>query len=295
MKVYFIYNGKDTAGGQIRDVPGSEYKLKMDIPASWMESPCERLLLFFIKTFNGKNPDAPLNAEDAEMKIGGVLLKTRDTVSSCVREYNDIIVLHRKAAEPMDLHEGEELCTNFGCGKYFKEEENADGSCNCHTKPPVFHDLEKFWGCCPDMKAVEFDAFQAIPSCHVGRHSTANKPFAMPKGEISNVPLTSEQAAVQAQSTAPVYEDRQTRGPREFEHAAAGPQEVVDGKAKCRNFGCAKVFDVAENSDTACSYHSGGPIFHEGRKWWSCCPEKKFDDFDGFTALPGCATGSHKL
>ncbi|KAJ3180152.1 hypothetical protein HDU85_004155 [Gaertneriomyces sp. JEL0708] len=49
----------------------------------------------------------------------------------------------------------------------------------------------------------------------------------------------------------------------------------------CANKGCGKTFKEADNSDTACEYHSGAPVFHEGLKSWSCC-SKKVTDFDDF-------------
>ena len=39
-----------------------------------------------------------------------------------------------------------------------------------------------------------------------------------------------------------------------------------------------------------CLYHSGGPVFHEGLKGWSCC-QKRVVDFDEFMKIPGCAVG----
>lgn len=55
---------------------------------------------------------------------------------------------------------------------------------------------------------------------------------------------------------------------------------VVEKKAKvnkegrfiCANKGCAKrTFTDEENCDTACNYHPGEPIFHDLKKYWSCC------------------------
>jgi len=47
----------------------------------------------------------------------------------------------------------------------------------------------------------------------------------------------------------------------------------ADGMLTCRNAGCQMKFKEEENSDTACCYHSGPPVFHETYKWWSCCPQ----------------------
>lgn len=60
----------------------------------------------------------------------------------------------------------------------------------------------------------------------------------------------------------------------------------------CTHRGCEQTYDEATNSDTACSFHPQGPIFHEGLKGWSCC-SKRVTSFDQFLAIPGCSTGRH--
>ncbi|KAF9104851.1 hypothetical protein BGX27_009923 [Mortierella sp. AM989] len=60
----------------------------------------------------------------------------------------------------------------------------------------------------------------------------------------------------------------------------------------CTHRGCEKSYDEATNSDTACTFHPQGPIFHEGLKGWSCC-SKRVISFDQFLAIPGCSVGRH--
>lgn len=61
----------------------------------------------------------------------------------------------------------------------------------------------------------------------------------------------------------------------------------------CKNYGCQKKFREEENADDACCHHVGAPVFHDTRKWWSCCEEQKVYDFDALFAVPGCARGRH--
>ncbi|KAJ3385908.1 hypothetical protein HDU92_002805 [Lobulomyces angularis] len=63
-------------------------------------------------------------------------------------------------------------------------------------------------------------------------------------------------------------------------------------KVVCSNNGCGKPFSELENSITACQYHPGAPVFHEGSKGWSCCPKKVYD-FDNFLKIAGCQVGKH--
>ncbi|WRT65703.1 uncharacterized protein IL334_002649 [Kwoniella shivajii] len=66
---------------------------------------------------------------------------------------------------------------------------------------------------------------------------------------------------------------------------------------RCANKGCQKEFEESSNEDGSCSYHPGGPVFHEGLKSWSCCSEinKPVLEFDQFMSIPPCTTGKHSL
>lgn len=62
----------------------------------------------------------------------------------------------------------------------------------------------------------------------------------------------------------------------------------------CTNNGCNETFDQANNTSTACQYHPGVPIFHEGLKGWTCC-KKRTTDFSEFLDMPGCTRGYHTV
>ena len=57
--------------------------------------------------------------------------------------------------------------------------------------------------------------------------------------------------------------------------SAGGGNTMDNGKLKCKNFGCNAQFSEEENHDTACSFHSLPPFFHDTIKGWQCCREKK--------------------
>ena len=74
------------------------------------------------------------------------------------------------------------------------------------------------------------------------------------------------------------------------------PVKSKDGKFMCANKGCAdKSFVLEENNDNACKFHSGEAVFHDVKKYWSCCTAKPAYDFDEFLKLPTCTTGSHVI
>ena len=72
--------------------------------------------------------------------------------------------------------------------------------------------------------------------------------------------------------------------------ASKPPVKDDQGRVRCKRFGCQKFFDP-EGEPTECIHHKAPPIFHETAKWWSCCPDRKAYDWEGFMRIPGCETG----
>ncbi len=66
---------------------------------------------------------------------------------------------------------GSKQCKRFGCNKRYVEADNSATACRHHVKPPVFHETRKFWSCCPDRVAWDWESFQAIQGCSEGCHS----------------------------------------------------------------------------------------------------------------------------
>lgn len=64
-------------------------------------------------------------------------------------------------------------------------------------------------------------------------------------------------------------------------------------KKKCTRPGCNATYTDEQNEDGACVFHVGTPVFHEGKKAWSCCNQKKVLTFEEFMEIPGCAIGKH--
>lgn len=312
VKVYLQYDGEpaDEAVAIVSARSGREaLKLKLTLPASWLEGPTSKLLTFFVDSFNKKLPDAPekhLKAEEMYLHCCGTDLKPEQTVNSCINDYNDVLILHKKAqAAAVKRPEGSVNCTNYGCGKHFvpgAEADSAPDACAHHSKPPVFHDTFKYWACCPDKKAADWDEFEKIPPCQHGAHTDVAKPVLGKLDQnITATALSSDQLAAMAPAAAPAEEAGERRtGPREFEgamHAQNDKPGPVDaeGFANCRNFGCQQRFNVNSNDEGSCTHHCGGPVFWDTYKYWKCCPEKKAYEFDDFVKIAGCTTGKHKL
>uniref|UniRef100_A0A673K3F4 Cysteine and histidine-rich domain-containing protein 1-like n=1 Tax=Sinocyclocheilus rhinocerous TaxID=307959 RepID=A0A673K3F4_9TELE len=60
----------------------------------------------------------------------------------------------------------------------------------------------------------------------------------------------------------------------------------------CYNKGCGQRYDPDKNSDDACTYHPGVPVFHDALKGWSCC-KRRTTDFSDFLSIAGCTNGPH--
>jgi hypothetical protein len=67
---------------------------------------------------------------------------------------------------------------------------------------------------------------------------------------------------------------------------------VIQVGAQCKNNGCALVYQDESSLQAACMHHPGGPVFHEGYKFWSCCKKKKTTEFSEFMSFPGCTRGT---
>ena len=58
-------------------------------------------------------------------------------------------------------------CQHFGCKNRFPKG-GPYPECSYHKSPPVFHETAKFWSCCPNKKAYDWEEFQTIPGCCTG-------------------------------------------------------------------------------------------------------------------------------
>mmetsp|Transcript_1425 Transcript_1425/g.4839 ORF Transcript_1425/g.4839 Transcript_1425/m.4839 type:complete len:172 (+) Transcript_1425:44-559(+) len=65
-------------------------------------------------------------------------------------------------------------CKNFGCNEYFDPTKPELTTCICHKSPPVFHETAKYWACCPNSKAYDWEEFMKIPGCQRGQHSVVD-------------------------------------------------------------------------------------------------------------------------
>lgn len=170
--------------------------LKITLPKSWKTGPTSKLIGQFVETYNGNekfgtaNPldetQLHLSIREHDDKTGKsqlVDLASDAIVLDVIPDRADVYIVHGPSKSLTDLQAEKtaeadrkkaELantvaCTHFGCkkrfppgGPYPKE------GCVYHKAPPVFHETAKFWSCCPNKKAYDWDEFQNIPGCQTG-------------------------------------------------------------------------------------------------------------------------------
>jgi hypothetical protein len=59
---------------------------------------------------------------------------------------------------------GQVRCKNFGCQRWY-DPDGEPPECIHHKAAPIFHETAKWWSCCPDRKAYDWDEFMRIPGC----------------------------------------------------------------------------------------------------------------------------------
>lgn len=292
-----------------------EKNSKLVIPKSWSTKAVVDVIGLFTKAYNAKSEvqlvpaDMHLVGEDG-VKIYSDALVNMVLGDHC--EYNlvpGIYVKHEPKEEIRVNAAGKAFvkCKNYGCQKMFDEDDTSEdaNTCQHHSGPPIFHDTMKCWSCCRDRKAYDFENFQLILGCTMGKHSTEDPSIALHSRHT--VFAEAEAAGTQATETtaAPLrsiadYNTKEggTTAAEEFgkvlRQERKSSRHASDGTAKCQRKGCNQSFVVSTNTDkAACSHHSGQPVFHDAIKFWSCCPDKKCYDFDSFLAVPGCSRGLH--
>lgn len=281
-----------------------EKTLKIGIPASWSTKNISDVIALFVKSYNKEFPEKTLECENLHLvNEQDAKLYSNDTVGNFIFDRGDYNIKFGQyvKTEKVVVHDSRPRCKNYGCNMYFTEEENHDMACKHHTGPPIFHDTMKCWSCCTDRKAFDFESFQEIKGCCVGRHSLLE-----PHVIIAPSPTASfrqGQSASTEQSAAPLksIEQYNSTNPTAVTAASAALKQFSvrkssrkdDGTARCQRPGCQKTFVVSENSSNACVYHQGQAVFHDTAKFWSCCPDRKCYDFDDFMKIKGCCVGCH--
>jgi len=187
MKVFLRYEDNEDE---------STYKtLKITLPKSWKNGPTSRLVEQFVESYNGGKEgkintlevqslhlsvrrSKGIDSEETELKeipSDGIVVETipdREDVFIChgPSRTSEQIDAEKQAAIDAKKEANKHLskCVHFGCQNRFPKG-GPYPKCNYHSGPPVFHETAKFWSCCPNKKAYDWEQFQRLPTCQTGR------------------------------------------------------------------------------------------------------------------------------
>lgn len=133
--------------------------------------------------------ETPLTADQLHLalretdgdKSSLVSLPSDAVVIEKIPDRADVYIMHGAAKSVADIQQEEAeakaahaqqlkntvACTHFGCQNRFPRG-GPYPECRYHKSPPVFHETAKFWSCCPQKKAYDWETFQEIPGCVTG-------------------------------------------------------------------------------------------------------------------------------
>lgn len=162
--------------------------LRLTLPKKYQTGPSKDVVKLFVEHYNKKHADAPLDPSTLHLKIvGGNHLEPEAKMEDYVASGDEAYLLGgevlagdqpqpkraARAAEPprpapaapQAVEKGAKIrCKRFGCQKLY-DPEGEPQECVHHKAPPIFHETAKWWSCCPDRKAYDWEEFMRIPGC----------------------------------------------------------------------------------------------------------------------------------
>ncbi|KAJ0055669.1 hypothetical protein NL108_009613 [Boleophthalmus pectinirostris] len=190
-------------------------------------------------------------------------------------------------------------CYNRGCGEKFDPHKNKDDSCVFHPGVPIFHDALK--GCTRGRHSNEKPQAPLQPevSSDKGQNKMTNGAEIIYQGPKSAETLQRERPSsdeprviLPHKTTASLEQILQKLDLSKKQEQEQKESQGVTPGTRCKNAGCKTVYQNTDTEKETCTYHPGGPVFHEGYKYWSCCCIKTLD-FNAFLDQKGCSTGKH--
>jgi hypothetical protein len=167
--------------------------LKITLPKSWKSGPTSRILDQFVESYNaGKEGELnPLSSEAMHLSLRRDSANGEDStlkdlpsdgiVVDLISDRDDIYVIHGASRTLSEIQSerdaqkqkekeakaNQSQCVHFGCNNRFPKG-GPYPECRYHSGPPVFHETAKFWSCCPEKKAYDWESFQTLPTCQSG-------------------------------------------------------------------------------------------------------------------------------
>jgi broad-specificity NMP kinase len=166
--------------------------LKITLPKSWKNGPTSKLLDQFVESYNSSDQGSKtsLNASELHLAIRNrnnnqdenlIALASDAITIEVIEDREDVFICKGASRTLADIEDEKKeeaerkkallantvACVHFGCKNRFPKG-GPYPECCYHAAPPVFHETAKFWSCCPQKKAYDWDDFQSIKGCKTG-------------------------------------------------------------------------------------------------------------------------------
>lgn len=169
--------------------------LRLTLPQKYVNGSTQEVVKLFVDHYNKKHADNVLDAQALHLKVvGGDHItppqKVRDVLGNGDECYilgeTSGVTAPKRSAPPASVDapgkaspsseapskvvkdaNGKLRCKRFGCQQMY-DPNGEQQKCVYHKSPPIFHETAKWWSCCPDRKAYDWDEFMRIPGCQVG-------------------------------------------------------------------------------------------------------------------------------
>jgi len=198
--------------------------LRLTLPKKYQTGETKDVVKMFVDHYNKKFSANPLDAEKLHLKVaGGNHLQPTAVMEDFVASGDDCYVLggeitagdaappKKTAASPAPAAapagkpgraDGKVRCKRFGCQRFY-DPDGAPQECVHHTGPPIFHETAKWWSCCPDRKAYDFEEFMKITGCAKGVCSANPEGQESGKRFLGGTDLRAENAPKRLDADAP--------------------------------------------------------------------------------------------
>ena len=241
-------------------------------------------------------------------KKGCATVSDSDVISECFAAYDDLYVVAKADSKEEDSSKQDESaknklvrCRNYGCQAMFDPSNNMPTACRHHVAPPIFHDTKKGWTCCPKKMVYDWSEFETIVGCTTGPHSTEDPKLKFAASPTVALAAKANERHAQKLKSVKEFNDENpdavsaaSSARKTLEAAKSRPvKKDSEGRIKCVRKGCNAWFFPHENSDKSCLYHPGQAVFHDTKKYYSCCDKKVAYEFDEFLKIQGCTAGCH--
>eukprot|EP00427_Karlodinium_veneficum_P002258 CAMPEP_0169165288 /NCGR_PEP_ID=MMETSP1015-20121227/59330_1 /TAXON_ID=342587 /ORGANISM="Karlodinium micrum, Strain CCMP2283" /LENGTH=196 /DNA_ID=CAMNT_0009237865 /DNA_START=32 /DNA_END=619 /DNA_ORIENTATION=+ len=166
--------------------------LRIALPQKYLSGTCKEVVRLFVDHYNKKHSEEQhrLDAEALHLKIvGGDHLDNEERVRDVLNASDECYLLPEHARREKTAVKASTF-----------DPDGEPQPCVHHKAAPIFHETAKWWSCCPDQKAYDFEDFMRIPGCTKSFCTNVSQG----KRFMGGTDLRAENAPVRLDADAPV-------------------------------------------------------------------------------------------